>query len=65
MALFARRRLRARAEKELQFHLRSLEERKIESGVQPAVARAQGRREFGNRKLIIEQTLDSCRESTE
>jgi len=60
-ALFARRSLRARMEEELQFHLGRLEQRKIESGVQPADARAQARREFGNATLLMEQTLDSWR----
>ena len=61
VALFSRRSLRARTEEELRFHLRMLEERKIESGVQPADAHMLARRELGNIALITEQTLDSWR----
>ena len=60
-ALFARRDLHARAEEELQFHLAMREQRMIESGVPPADARAQARRQLGNPTLITEQTLDSWR----
>ncbi|MGH9722442.1 MAG: ADOP family duplicated permease, partial [Bryobacteraceae bacterium] len=60
-ALFTRRRLHARANEELQFHLAMREQRLIESGAPPADARAQARRELGNPTLITEQTLDSWR----
>src|SRR5689334_10645724 len=58
-ALFGRRSLYARADEELQFHLAMLEERIIESGVPPAEAHAQARRELGNPTLLTQQTLDS------
>ena len=60
-ALFGRRGIRSRAEEELQFHLAMLEQRKIDSGIAPAEARAQARREFGNPTLITERALDSWR----
>ncbi len=60
-ALFSRGRLHARANEELECHLLELEERKIESGVPPAEARLQARRELGNLTLLSEQTLDSWR----
>jgi len=60
-ALFARRNIRARAEEELRFHLRMLEQHKIKSGMEQAEAHAQARRELGNSTLIVERTLDSWR----
>ena len=62
-ALFSRRGLHARTDEELQFHLEMLEQRLIESGVPPAAAHAQARRELGNPTLLAEQTLDSWRYS--
>ncbi|HLJ48898.1 MAG TPA: ABC transporter permease [Bryobacteraceae bacterium] len=60
-ALFSRGSLHSRAGEELRFHLRELEERKIESGVAPEDARIQARRELGNIALLSEQTVDSWR----
>src|SRR5215471_1263832 len=60
-ALFARRNIRARAEEELRFHLRMLEQHKIKSGMEQTEAHAQARRELGNSTLIVERTLDSWR----
>ncbi len=60
-ALFGRRRLYARADEELQFHLVMLEQRLIDSGVPPAEARLRAQRQFGNVTLIRERTLDSWR----
>ncbi|HKD05472.1 MAG TPA: ABC transporter permease [Bryobacteraceae bacterium] len=60
-ALFARRRIRSRAEEELQFHLAMLEQRHIDRGLAPGEARAQARRELGNPTLFTERTLDSWR----
>jgi predicted permease len=62
-ALFARRRLHARADEELQFHLAMRQQRLIELGVSAAEARARARRELGNPTLLAEQTLDSWRYS--
>ena len=58
-AVFGRRALHERAEEEVQFHLSMLEERMIESGTPPEIARARARREFGNPTLIQERTLDA------
>src|SRR5882724_11468771 len=60
-ALFARRRIRSRAEEELQFHLAMLEQRNIECGLAPTEARAQARRQLGNPTFLTEHTLDSWR----
>jgi hypothetical protein len=60
-ALFARRQIRSRAEEELEFHRAMLEQRNLESGLAPAEARAQARRQLGNPTLIAEHTLDSWR----
>jgi predicted permease len=60
-AVFRRRALRERADREVQFHLAMVEQRMIESGAPPEIARAQARREFGNPTLIKERTLDSWR----
>src|SRR5579864_3771451 len=61
VALFTRRSLRERAYEEVQFHLSMIEQRLIESGTPPEIARAQARCEFGNPTLIKEQTLDAWR----
>src|SRR5262249_8873357 len=58
-ALFGRRALYERADEEVQFHLSMIEQRMIESGKPPEIARAQARREFGNPTLIQERTLDA------
>lgn len=58
-ALFGRRRLYARADEELQFHVAMREQRLIESGVPPGEAHTRARRELGNATLLAEQTLDS------
>jgi predicted permease len=60
-ALFGRRHIRSRAEEELQFHLSMLEQRYVESGLGPAEARAQARRDVGNLTLLTERTVDSWR----
>jgi predicted permease len=60
-ALFRRRRLRERAEEELQFHLAMREQRLIESGVPPDEAYGRARRELGNPTLLAEQTVESWR----
>ncbi|MCL4851315.1 MAG: ABC transporter permease, partial [Bryobacteraceae bacterium] len=60
-ALFARRAIHERADEEVQFHLAMMEQRRIECGMSPEIARAQARREFGNPTLIREQTHDSWR----
>jgi putative ABC transport system permease protein len=60
-ALFGRRKLQARADEELQFHLAMLERRLIDSGVASAEARVRAHRQFGNVVLIRERTLDSWR----
>jgi predicted permease len=60
-ALFARRDIHSRAQEELEFHLAMLEQRKIESGLPPADARAQARRELGNATLLAEHSVDSWR----
>ncbi len=60
-AVFGRRSLYARTDEELQFHLASLQQRLIDSGVPPAEARAQAQRRFGNITLVRERTLDSWR----
>jgi putative ABC transport system permease protein len=60
-ALFGRRSLHARTDEELQFHLYSLQQRLIDSGVAPAEARARAQRQFGNVVLLRERTLDSWR----
>ena len=62
-ALFARRRLYARVDEELQFHLAMREQRLIESGVLPREAYSRARRELGNSAALTEQTLDSWRYS--
>src|ERR1051325_517951 len=58
-AVFGRRALYQRAHEEVQFHLAMIEQRMIESGMPPEIARAQARREFGNPTLIEERTLDA------
>ncbi|HLH38505.1 MAG TPA: permease prefix domain 1-containing protein, partial [Bryobacteraceae bacterium] len=58
-AVFRRRALRARADEEVQFHLSMLEQRLMESGIPPELARARARREFGNSTLIQERTVDA------
>ena len=58
-AVFARHALHERADEEVQFHLSMIEERMIESGMPPGIARARARREFGNPTLIKERTLDA------
>jgi hypothetical protein len=60
-ALFGRRRLYARTDEEMQFHLLSLQQRLIDSGVPPAEARNRALRRFGNVTLVRERTLDSWR----
>ena len=60
-ALLARRAIHERADEEVQFHLSMIEQRMIESGMPPEIARMQARREFGNPTLIREQTADSWR----
>lgn len=60
-ALLARRAIHERADEEVQFHLSMIEQRMIESGVPPEIARMQARREFGNPTFIREQTADSWR----
>ncbi|MCZ2075340.1 MAG: ABC transporter permease [Bryobacterales bacterium] len=62
-ALFARRRLYARADEELQFHLAMREQRLVESGVPAGEAHARALRELGNPTILAEQTLDSWRYS--
>jgi hypothetical protein len=51
-ALFARRNLNERADEELQFHLASLEQRMVESGVARDVARARARRAAGSARCV-------------
>jgi predicted permease len=58
-AVFARGALHERADEEVQFHLSMIEQRMIQSGMSPEIARAQARREFGNATLIKERTLDA------
>ena len=58
-AVFGRRALYERAGEEVQFHLSMIEQRMIESGTPPEIARAQARRQFGNPTLIQERTLDA------
>jgi len=58
-ALFARRRLYARADEELQFHLAMREQRLIESGVPPSEAHWRARGELGNPTLLTELALES------
>jgi putative ABC transport system permease protein len=58
-AVFGRRALHERADEEVQFHLSMLEERVIECGMPPEIARARARREFGNPTLIRDRTLDA------
>src|ERR1044071_474566 len=58
-AVLGRRALYQRAHEEVQFHLAMIEQRMIESGMPPEIARAQARREFGNPTLIEERTLDA------
>jgi len=58
-AVFARHSLHERVDEEVQFHLSMIEQRMIESGMAPEVARAQARREFGNPTLVKERTLDA------
>ncbi|MGH9238731.1 MAG: ADOP family duplicated permease [Vicinamibacterales bacterium] len=60
-ALFGRRRLYTRTDEELQFHLDSLQQRLIDSGVPPDEARVRAQRQFGNATLVRERTLDSWR----
>src|SRR5262245_12730742 len=60
-ALFTRYALRERADEEVQFHLSMIEQRLIESGMSPEIARKQARREFGNPTRIRERTADSWR----
>src|SRR5690349_7653781 len=60
-ALFATRRIRARADEEIEFHLAMREQRHIERGLAPGEARAQARRELGHPTLLTERTLDSWR----
>ena len=60
-ALFARRRLYARADEELQFHLEMRAQRLMESGVPPGEAHRRARRELGNPLLLTELALDSWR----
>jgi predicted permease len=62
-AVFTRRRLYARAEEELQFHLTMRERRLVGSGVPADEARWRARRELGNPGALVEQTLDSWRYS--
>jgi putative ABC transport system permease protein len=62
-ALFARHRLYARADEELQFHLAMRKQRLVESGVPVDEAHARARRELGNPTVLAEQTLDSWRYS--
>jgi hypothetical protein len=62
-ALCGRRRLRARADEELQFHLAMLEQRLIDSGVPPAEARVLAGRRLGNVTRIRERTLHSWRKA--
>ena len=61
VALFGRRRLYARADEELQFHLSMRTKSMIQAGISPVEARARARRELGNVTLIKDQTLDSWR----
>src|SRR5260370_23720774 len=60
-AVFARRRLYARADEELQFHLAMREQRLIESGVPPGEAHWRARQELGNPTLLTERTIESWR----
>jgi hypothetical protein len=60
-ALFGRRRLYARTDEELQFHLILLQQRLIDAGVPPAEACVLAQRQFGNVSLVRERTLDSWR----
>ena len=60
-AVFRRHALRARADEEVQFHLSMLEQRLMESGIPPELARARARHDFGNSTLIQERTLDAWR----
>src|SRR5204863_1625248 len=63
VALVARRRLYARADEELQFHLAMREQSLVESGVPVGEAHARARRELGNPTVLAERTLDSWRYS--
>jgi len=58
-AVFARRALHERADEEVQFHLSLIEQRIIEAGMSPEIARVQARREFGNPTVITERALDA------
>jgi putative ABC transport system permease protein len=58
-AVFGRGALLERADEEVQFHLSMLQERMIESGLPPEVARTRARREFGSPALMQELTLDA------
>ena len=60
-ALLGRRRLYARTDEELQFHLLLLQQRLIDSGVPPAEARVRAQRQFGDIARVRERTLDSWR----
>lgn len=60
-ALFGRERLDERADEELQFHLRSLQQRLTDLGASPEEARSRARRQLGNVTQLRERTLESWR----
>jgi len=60
-ALFRTRSLKARASEEMEFHLAMREQQLMDSGVPADEARHRARREFGNRLLVHEETIDAWR----
>src|SRR5262245_50432112 len=60
-ALFGKRAVKARAREEMEFHLSMREQQLMDLGVPADEARARARREFGNRLLLQENTMDSWR----
>jgi predicted permease len=62
-ALFGRRALNDRAREEMEFHLAMREQQLTDCGVPAEEARSKARREFGNRLLLQETTIDSWRYS--
>jgi macrolide transport system ATP-binding/permease protein len=59
LALFGRSELHSRTDEEIQFHLAMRQQRLIESGVPPADARRQARRQLGNATLIAESSREA------
>ena len=59
VTLFRRSELDRRTDEEIQFHLAMREQRLIESGVPPADARQQARRQLGNATLLAESSREA------